>query len=65
MCYDKIWYDSDPVSGTFLMGQDTHGGVVFQLADEHDAADGGCNVDGAETPLQALHSSGLVQMPNQ
>ena len=27
----------------FLVGQDAHGGVVFQLADEHDAADGGCN----------------------
>ena len=47
------------------MGQDAHGGVVFQLADEHDAADGGSNVDGAETPLQTLHSSGLVQMPDQ
>ena len=38
---------------------------MLQLADEHDASDGGCNVDGAETPLQALHSSGLVQMPDQ
>jgi len=47
------------------MGQDAHGWVVLQLADEHDAADGGSNVDGAEAPLQALHSSGLVQMPNQ
>ena len=47
------------------MGQDAHGRVVLQLADEHDAADGGSNVDGAEAPLQALHSSGLVQMPDQ
>ena len=47
------------------MRQDAHGGVVLQLADEHDAADGGSNVDGAETSLQALHSSGLVQMPDQ
>ena len=46
------------------MGQDAHGGVVLQLADEHNAADGG-DVDGAETPLQTLHSSGLVQMPDQ
>ena len=38
---------------------------MLQLADEHDAAHGGSNVDGAEAPLQALHSSGLVQMPNQ
>ena len=42
-----------------------HGGVVFQLADEHDAEDGGGNVDGAEVPLQALHSGGFVQVPNQ
>ena len=47
------------------MGQDAHGRVVFQLADEHDAADGGGNVDGAETPLQALHSGGFVQVPDQ
>ena len=47
------------------MGQDSHGWVVLQLADEHDAADGGCNVDGAEAPLQALHSGGFVQVPNQ
>ena len=47
------------------MGQDAHGGVVLQLADEHDAADGGCNIDRAEAPLQALHSSSLVQVPDQ
>ena len=47
------------------MGQDAHGGVVLQLADEHDAADGGGNVDGAEPPLQALHSGGFIQVPNQ
>ena len=49
----------------FFMGQDAHGRVVLQLADEHNATDGGGDVDGAETPLQTLHSSGLVQMPNQ
>ena len=47
------------------MGEDAHGGVVLQLADEHDAADGGSNVDGAETPLLTLHSGGFVQVPNQ
>ena len=47
------------------MGQDAHGGVVFQLADEHDAAHGSGNVDGTETPLQALHSGGFVQVPDQ
>ena len=47
------------------MGQDAHGGVVLQLADEHDAADGGGNVDGAEPPLQALHSGGFIQVPDQ
>ena len=47
------------------MGQDAHGGVVLQFADEHDAAHGSCNVDGTETPLQALHSGSLVQVPNQ
>ena len=51
--------------GTFLMGQDAHGRLVLQLADEHDTAHGSRNVNGAETSLQALHSSGLVQMPNQ
>jgi len=50
---------------TFLVGQDAHGGVVFQLADEHDAAYSGGNVDGAETPLQALHPGCFVQVPNQ
>ena len=44
------------------MGQDSHGWVVLQFADKHDAADGGCNVDGAETPLQTLHSGSLVQV---
>ena len=47
------------------MRQDAHGRVVLQLADEHDAADGGSNVDGAEPPLQALHSGGFVQVPDQ
>lgn len=47
------------------MGQDSHGWVVLQLADEHDAADGGGNVDGAEAPLQTLHSGGFVQVPDQ
>ena len=47
------------------MGEDAHSGVVLQFADEHDAAHGCCNVDGTETPLQALHSGSLVQVPNQ
>ena len=38
---------------------------MLQLADEHNAAHGGSNVDGAEAPLQALHSGGFVQVPNQ
>ena len=38
---------------------------MFQLADEHDAADGGGDVDGAETSLQTLHSSGFIQVPDQ
>ena len=33
---------------------------MLQLADEHDAAHGGSNVDGAETPLQTLHSSDIA-----
>ena len=37
--------------GAFLVGEDAHGGVVLQLTDEHDASDGGGNVDGAETSL--------------
>ena len=42
--------------------EDAHGGVVLQLADEHNTAHGSRNVNGAEAPLQALHSSGLVQI---
>ena len=47
------------------MGEDAHGGVMLQLADEQDATHGGGNVNGAETSLQALHSSGFIQVPDQ